>query len=149
MIKNIMRHSPELTELSRERDIRTLLSSLRRDFYRIDGHYNKPLRDILRMVEQGSVTLSDNRGVCEIDLSEAKDMITRYRHLSEGGCCSCLNRRILAFFPDEKGLYCALETESDVNERTGLSPMIGEYMDNENCPYLKHRFRRVEEVISE
>jgi hypothetical protein len=153
MLRKIMKQHPEMREIRREEDVIMLLSCLRTDIGSVDPKYLKfSLANVLGIVEKGTVECYNPRELVqtEIDLSEARNMLAGYRNLSEGGCTSCVNVGVFKPYPDETNVYCNLnESEKDVADVTGQSPLVAEHWNNENCRLVKHKFRRIEEVLAE
>ena len=145
---------PNVEEIQEEKDVRRLLENVKTDLGRLNCTYkNMLLTAILRFVEKGSALVPHSSAFFnEVDLSQAQGMLSDYRKMSEGGCYSCKNVGIHKPNSDDAEVYCELkgETPGDVCCRTGRSPMVEAFYNNENCAELEHKFsKKIEEIISE
>jgi hypothetical protein len=136
------------------RDVRASVALLRPDMT------NQRLDAILEVVEKGEWIIEDKVNPKEplvalnynIDLSEANNLVRQYRQHSEGGCQSCLSRKIYSPMQGESFTYCNMrETEAFAKENWTIniskSPRIEKFSKtgcDDKTPILK---RKLEEVL--
>ena len=162
IINNLL-HEPVIKEIEKEEELIYLLKEVRSSI----GMYlnvvnitnpDESLKDILKIVEQGKYESRRNARVdsepdpiYRIDLSKAKDLITQYRHYSEGGCQSCTNLR--KFHSNmETYTYCNVgEDESSVvNPPVSNQSKKVEESSKTGCEYKKFIFSKtIEEILKD
>lgn len=115
---------------------------------------NQGLDAILKVVEEGEWSIQDKVDPIKteveinynIDLSQAKCIISQYRRDSEGGCQSC--NYINSYMPcqDEHVTYCSLYEKAGVVGE-GSSPRIAQFSKT-GCADKEPRLKRkLEEVL--
>lgn len=151
MITNLMRYTPEIREIKSESEVSNVLFSLRANLSLINKKYSyKSLKDILEIVKIGKEIIHREGSPIqeEINLSEIRKILSNYRKLSEGGCYSCIHLHLSKPYSDETNFYCQLkETEEDIDERTGKSPCVRRYEQDDSCLLIKRRFKKIEDII--
>jgi hypothetical protein len=148
---------------NRETQIINLLKDVQENAALLNANckYNK-LDFILEMVEKGEWIIEDKRDLkrlevelhYNLDLSQAKYLVNKYRNDSEGGCKSCKLREVAYPLPEESFIYCgkvedkafAIDNWSNNNFQ---SPTIKKFSEK-GCPDKKPKLSRtIEEVLKE
>ena len=158
-IVNELIYEPIISRLNSEKDILILLEDVRNELgllcngsilnETLKDFSKKPLREIVSVIDEGYLTIPQDRTSERIDLSKARYLLQNYKFLSERGCQSCKSLETFKPLSDETGKYCGLsETIGDVSERDMSSPRVSEYFEK-GCDERAPVFRPLENVLAE
>ena len=147
-----MRQDPSISDIKTEQDIIELLRNVRNDLDGITPGIaicREPLSKIAGYVEQGSYNAPRRPIDSEVDLSEARNLLQKYKFLSQDGCFSCQHRVGFHSAPDEVNDYCGkYEKREDAMVDFGKSPRVKQYLES-GCAYRVPIFRKLEEVLKD
>ena len=148
-IKTVEEINPD-SVLGMLREVRSEISDLDSSFK------NKTLKEVLWVIEEGTYRI-DGTVRKVINLSHAKEVISKYRENSEGGCLSCvsLGKETIDAQDGSSGWYCKV-SDPDYNRNTrgeepgvrygGSSPKIKEHYKNP-CGDWKPKFPKKLEIL--
>lgn len=146
-------YQPPISEIKNESEVQLLMEDIQGDLINLiqetrGGIMDLRISHLLKVVEEeGIYSITTGRIKRTLDFSAARDLIQQYRKDSEGGCESCQNLKSIKPHPDETYLHCGYnETEKDVDENTGRSPMIGKNYQT-GCGNVNRRFSKTIEQL--